>query len=294
MRSIAPILLMLAATGCATTPSAPGEGGGWASMAPRVGALEAQSGGRLGVAVTDSAGRRLFGYRADERFAMCSTFKLLLAGQVLDRASQGVPLDTRVAFTRAEVVSHSPGTEKLVDEQGRGQQSLGAAARDTVVLGDNSAANLILKQMGGPTAFTAAMRAIGDRVTRLDRWETMLNENAPGDVRDTSSPDAMAKSAARYLYGDVLPAEDRATLKGWMIESRTGLARIRAGLPATWVVGDKTGGCGTAYNDVAFAETPGGGRYLIAVYLDRPTVKGKEAEAVIADVARTLADKLAD
>ena len=88
--------------------------------------------------------------------------------------------------------------------------------------------------------------------------------------------------------------EHRKQLRGWLIESQTGLKRIRAGLPQGWVAGDKTGTCGTAYNDVAFVETPGGRKYVIAIYLDRPTVEGDAASAVIADAARIVAADLAD
>lgn len=290
MRMILPAAVLLATSACVTSPREPT--GDSVILAKAVTAIERRSGGRLGVAVTDARGALLFGHRADERFAMCSTFKLLLAGQVLARAADGVSLRTPLPFTRADLVTYSPGTEKRLGADGRGEQRLGFAAKDAVVLSDNSAANLILAHIGGPAAFTAEIHRRGDQVTRLDRNEPTLNENAPGDVRDTTSPAAMAKSAAGYVYGDWLTAGHRDTLRGWLIESETGLGRIRGGLPQGWVAGDKTGTCGTAYNDVAFVEEPGGAKYMIAVYLDRPAVKGDGASAVIADVARAVAQDL--
>lgn len=290
MKMIWAAAALLATPACVASPRAPT--GDSLILARQVAEIEKRSGGRLGVAVTDASGGLLFGHRVDERFAMCSTFKLLLAGQVLERAADGVSLRTPLPFARVDLVPYSPGTEKLVGSDGKGEQRLGFAARDTVVLGDNSAANLILKQMGGPAVFTAALHRAGDTVTRLDRIEPDLNENAPGDVRDTTSPAAMAKSAAAYVFGDRLHADYRGQLRGWMIESETGLKRIRAGLPQGWVAGDKTGTCGTAYNDVAFVEAPGGAKYMIAVYLDRPAVEGDAASAVIAEVARAVAKDL--
>ena len=277
---------LLATSACATTPREPT--GDSVILAKAVTDIEARSGGRLGVAVTDARGNLLFGHRADERFAMCSTFKLLLAGQVLERAANGISLRTPLSFARTDLVPYSPGTEKLLGADGKGEQRLGFAARDAVVLSDNTAANLILKQMGGSAVFTAALHGAGDTVTRLDRIEPELNENALGDVRDTTSPAAMAKSAASYVFGNRLHADYRGQLRGWMIESETGLKRIRGGLPQGWLAGDKTGTCGTAYNDVAFVEEPGGAKYMIAVYLDRPAVRGDAANAAIADVARAV------
>lgn len=289
MRALLAGIALAALAGCAATPGEPL--GDSVIGAKAIRDLETRSGGRLGIAVVDARGKLLSADRGHERFAMCSTFKLLLAGQVLERAAKGVSLRTPLAFTRADLVSYSPGTEKLVGADGKGTQRLGFAARDAVVLSDNTAANLILTQIGGPAAFTAAVRRAGDEVTRLDRNEPELNENALSDERDTTSPIAMATSAASYVFGSRLTPDYRKQLRGWMIESETGLKRIRAGLPQGWIAGDKTGSCGNAYNDVAFVETPGGGKYVIAIYLDRPAVKGDAASAIIAEATRiTVAD----
>ncbi|AMU95757.1 hypothetical protein AOA14_14175 [Sphingopyxis terrae subsp. terrae NBRC 15098] len=276
--------------GCASSPAATNSArdSAQASVANRIAALEKKSGGRLGVAVTDQFGKLIVGHRADERFAMCSTFKLLLAAQTLTAAKNGVSLRTPLPFTRAELLPYSPGAERLLDAEGKGEYRIGFAAEDAVVLSDNLAANLLLDHFGGPTAFTDHVQATGDLVTRLDRMEPDLNANIPGDPRDTTSPAAMAKSAAAYIFGDKLDTAYRTMLRDWLVKSETGLERIRAGLPRTWPVGDKTGSCGTAYNDVAFVEEPGGDKYMIAVYLDRPALKGDAANAIIADVARAV------
>ena len=283
---------LLATAGCASVPREPA--GDSVISAKALREVERRSGGRLGIAVVDARGKLISADRGHERFAMCSTFKLLLAGQLFERAAKGVSLRTPLPFTRADLISYSPGTEKLLGPDGRGEQRLGLAARDAVVLSDNTAANLILTQIGGPAAFTAALQRAGDTVTRLDRTEPELNENAPGDVRDTTSPIAMATSAASYVFGNRLRPDHREQLRDWMVESETGRGRIRAGLPGGWIAGDKTGTCGTAYNDVAFVETPGGKKYVIAMYLDRPTVEGAAANAVIADATRIVAADLAD
>lgn len=282
---------VVALAGCASSPAATNSArdSAQASVANRIDALEKKSGGRLGVAVTDQFGKLIVGHRADERFAMCSTFKLLLAAQTLTAAKNGVSLRTPLPFTRADLLPHSPGAERLLDAEGKGEYRIGFAAEDAVVLSDNLAANLLLDHFGGPTAFTDHVQATGDLVTRLDRMEPELNANIPGDPRDTTSPAAMAKSAAAYIFGDKLDPAYRTMLRDWLVKSETGLARIRAGLPRTWHVGDKTGTCGTAYNDVAFVEEPGGDKYMIAVYLDRPALKGDAANAIIADVARAVA-----
>lgn len=293
MRAAVAVAALLGLTACSAASAPVREPtGDSVLLARQLTDIERRSGGRLGVAVTDTTGRLLFGHRADERFAMCSTFKLLLAGQVLrGAASGGLPLRTPLPLTRADLLPHSPYSETQV---AAGELSLGAAAEHSVRISDNAAANLILKATGGPPGFTRHMRAMGDAVTRLDRTEPDLNENVPGDPRDTTSPAAMAKSGATLVYGDYLDTDGRRTLRSWLVGSTTGRARLRGGLPPAWIAGDKTGSCGTAYNDVAFVEAPDGGRYMVAAYLDRPTVNGDAADAILAEVGRAVAENLTD
>lgn len=258
---------------------------------PQLVALEQRVGGRLGVQIMREDGATIIAHRANERFAMCSSFKLPLAAVVLSAVEQGrVTLTDAMPYTRAELPSHSPAlTERLSGN--RGSITVEAALAETVKVSDNGAANLLLARIGGPAGFTQAMRGWGDDVTRIDRTEPTLNANDAGDVRDTSSPHALTRSIGQMLYGTTLNAENRSRLRRWTAESATGSARFRAGLPAGWAAGDKTGTCAafsapnTQVNDIGWFETPDGTRYLFAVLLDRPTV-GDGAQAAIADVAR--------
>lgn len=258
---------------------------------PRLIEIERRTGGRLGVALMDGAGTILTGHRTDERFAMCSTFKLLLAARVLEGAAQRRwSLAAPLRFTRADLLSHSPITERHV---GRGRIDMRSAASAIVTDSDNASANLLLRATGGPAGLTNWLRRGGDRVTRLDRFELALNENRRGDPRDTTTPSAMASSTRRLAVGNGLRPAGRRQLREWMAASRTGLQRIRAGLPAGWAAGDKTGTCGTAYNDVAWFRSPAGRDYVLAVYLDRPSVPAAAANAAIADVARSAVRTIA-
>lgn len=249
--------------------------------ARRLAAIERASGGRLGVALVDARGRTLFARRQNERFAMCSTFKLPLAAFFAD----GREARTMLPFTRADVLPNSPYSDAVA---AAGGMTVDAAAEHAVADSDNTAANLLLRRLGGPEEYTRRVRAWGDNVTRLDRHETALNENVRGDLRDSTSPAAMAGTARRLVMGNLLEPAARDRLRSWLVASRTGLHRIRAGLPAGWTLGHKTGTCGNAVNDVAFFRTPRGNEYVLAVYLDRPAHDAR-GEAAIADVARLAA-----
>lgn len=251
-------------------------------------------GGRLGVhAIHIDSGRSL-GHRTGERFAMCSTFKWALAGLVLQHCDAGhVALADRYPVTSDDIVPWSPRTEAAVG----GEMSVGALCDAAITISDNSASNLLLRVIGGPEAFTAGVRRLGDDVTRLDRWEPELNSNIPGDPRDTTSPEAMTGLMRQFLFGDVLAADSREQLRAWMTATTTGLNRLRGGLPDEWTAGDKTGTSGNgAFNDVAFAIPPGAGdrdAILIACYLDRPGMESADANPIHADVARRMVSELA-
>ena len=249
--------------------------------------IEEETGGRLGVALVDSKGALLLGFNRDERFAMCSTFKAPLAAAVLLGVEGGkFGLEGEIPFSKADLLDHAPVVKKNLK---RGRMSMGELAEAAVEVSDNSAANLLLPMLGGPEGLTAFMRAHGDTMSRLDRTEPALNENADGDPQDTTTPAAMAGLMGRLIFRD-MKAESADTLRGWLNGSTTGDKRIKAGLPEGWTSGSKTGTCGTAYNDVAVVKSPAGDEYILAVYLDRPTVDAKAAEAAIAETARAALD----
>lgn len=212
-------------------------------------AAEAATGGRVGLAVHDTATGRRFSHRGGERFAMASTFKALLAAAILHRIDAGKDsLDRAIAVAQTDIVSNSPVSESRVGRTA----TVGDLSEAAVIYSDNTAANLLLPAVGGPPGLTAFLRRIGDTVTRLDRYETMMSEARPGDPRDTTSPDAVTATWERLLLGNVLSAASRDQLTRWLVANTTGDTRLRAGLPKGWIVGDKTGtgGHGTV-NDIA-------------------------------------------
>lgn len=249
--------------------------------------IEKEVGGRLGVALVDKSGALLLGFNRDERFAMCSTFKAPLAAAVLIGAEGGkFGLEGEIPFSGDDILDYAPVVKK---NKKRGRMSMGELAQAAVEVSDNSAANLLLPMLGGPEGLTSFMRAHGDATTRLDRNEPTLNENAQGDPRDTTTPAAMAGLMGRLFFRDMKP-ESVDRLRSWFNASSTGDKRIKAGLPEGWTSGSKTGTCGTAYNDVALVKAPNGDEYILAIYLDRPSVDAKKAEAAIAETARAALD----
>jgi beta-lactamase class A len=252
--------------------------------------LEARSGGRLGVAVLDTATGAAVAHRADERFALCSTFKFLAAARVLARVDRGEErLDRRVVFAEKDLVTYSPVTKERVGATGMTLAELCDAA---ITLSDNTAGNLLLASFGGPAGLTGFARSLGDKATRLDRWETELNEATLGDRRDTTTPAAMLENMRLLLLGDALSAPSREQLIAWLIGNKTGAARLRAGVPRDWRVGDKTGsGEHGAANDIAILWPPDRAPVLIAAYFAESSISPEDRNAVLAEVGRIVTAK---
>ena len=255
----------------------------------RFAAIEAKVGGRLGVAALDVTSGARLAHRDDERFPMCSTFKAMAASAVLARVDRGAErLDRFVTYTEADLLSYAPVTRQHVKEGGMALGDLCAAA---VELSDNTAANLVLAAAGGPAGWTGFVRSLGDAASRLDRNEPSLNTSVPGDPRDTTTPLAMMSDLKLAVLGKVLSPGSCGRLTGWLVAGQTGGARLRAGLPASWRVGDKTGtgNHGTA-NDIAVAWTPGGPIVIASYLTGADRASDAERDSAHADVARIVAE----
>ena len=250
--------------------------------------IEKRFSARLGASVWDMETDRRWARRADERFPLCSTFKLVAAAGMLARVDAGQEsLSRRVLIEKADLVTYSPETEKHVGGEG---MTLGAIAEAALTQSDNTAGNVLIDLLGGPEGVTRTARGFGDETFRLDRRETALNEAKPGDPRDTTSPAAMMRTLHALLFGDVLKPESRRQLADWMVANRTGDAKLRAGLPKSWRVGDKTGGgdFGTM-NDVAVIWPAAGQPILVSLYLTDTKASFDDCNAAFAEIGHALA-----
>lgn len=256
--------------------------------------LEASGGGRLYACALNTESGAWLGWRASERFPMCSSFKLSLAAMVLAMDQRGaIDADERVTWTKDELVTFSPFTSEHI-ASGATLRQLAQATQET---SDNTAANILLRKLGGPAALTRFWRSLGDEVTRLDRYEPALNNVPDGEVRDTTTPYAMAKTVAAIVFGDMLQADNRIALAEWMTATKTGLRRVRAGFPEAWNAGDKTGtslwpGMDGTYVDIGFAAPPDRPAISFATcYRTRGSADGIDpaAEAILRQTGEVLA-----
>jgi beta-lactamase class A len=251
-------------------------------------ALESTYAARLGVHAVSPRTGQTIGYRPDDRFAFASTIKALSAGAVLDDLDRS-GLRVRVRWTAADLVDYSPVTARHVED--------GLTVREVIVAAltssDNTAGNLLMRIVDGPAGLQSRLRALGDDTISVDRTEPLLNSATPGDLRDTTTPRALASTFASYVLGDALPVPDRQLLYRSLARSTTGEGLVRAGVPAAWQVADKsgTGGYGTR-NDVAVVRPPGEAAWVIAVMSTRASRGAEPSDALVADATRLIAAEL--
>jgi beta-lactamase class A len=255
----------------------------------RLADIEAREGGRLGVFVRDAGTGATIEHRSDERFPMCSTFKLLTAAAALKRVDEGAErLDRKIAYGPSDLLEYAPIAKAHVAEGGMTVADLCAAAIDW---SDNTAGNLVLQSIGGPAGFTQFARSLGDEVTRLDRNEPTLNESLPGDERDTTSPRSMAGTMQKVLVGDALSDASRSKLQMWLIGDKVGDKRLRAGLPPSWRIGDKTGtGDRGSTNAVAIIWPPGRAPLIATVYYTGSSASVDARNAVHKEIGALIAE----
>jgi beta-lactamase class A len=275
------LLLLLAAS----TPGSTSDFSNW------IRPIEERTGARIGVAALDTASDKRLDYRSEERFPMCSTFKFLAAAAVLKRVDDGQEkLDRFVTYGAKDILEYAPVTKEHLKDGG---MTLGALCAAAVEQSDNTAGNLLLDTIGGPGGLTNFVRSIGDKMTRLDRKEPELNSAIPGDERDTTTPAAMCADMQRLLLGNVLSESLGNQLEDWLRHNETGSLMIRAGIPKTWTVGDKTGrGANGATNDIAIIRPPGRAPILIAIYSIGSTSSADDRAAIVAEAARVVVEFL--
>jgi beta-lactamase class A len=260
--------------------------------APLIETYERTTGGRLGLFAENLRSGTRIAWRAGERFAMCSTFKASLAACVLARVDRGEDhLDAMIAYGPSDILGYAPVAKANL---AKGGLSVADMCQAAVELSDNTCANMLLARIGGPTAMTAFWRATGDTVTRLDHHEPELNRSQPPDIRDTTTPEAMARSLHRFVLGDVLSPTSRGWLIGWMRDCKTGTELLRAGLPSNWVVGDKTGNNGKdALGDIAVAWPRAERPVVICAYTQGGTATGPQLRQLLTDVGKLVGRRLA-
>ena len=281
----------------AATAAGLGWSGAARALAPKdpldlaVEAAETRLGARIGVAVLDEHSGRAWNHRAAERFAFTSTFKAFAAAALLARVDRGEDrLDRRVVFAASDLVTWSPTTEKRVGEPG---MTLAEMAEAAITVSDNTAGNLLLKAIGGPQGLTTFLRSVGDDVGRLDRWETELNEARPGDPRDTTTPAAAAHSLRELVLGKVLTPASRERLTDWLLGDRVGAPLLRAGLPPSWKIADKTGAGGNgARAIVAVCWPPERKPITIAVYIAETAATMADRNTAVAEIGAAIARSL--
>lgn len=257
--------------------------------------IEAAAGGTLGVAFRESGTGRELSYRGDALFPHCSSFKFSLAAMLLSRGESGaIDAHEHVRWSEEDLMFVSPLTTSRLDQGA----TLIELAEATQISSDNAAANILLRELGGPQALTSFWRSLGDETSRLDRMEPALNNVPTGEMRDTTSPAAMARTVEKILFSDVLSEANSTLLAEWMSSTRTGLRRVRAGLPQDWHSGDKTGtsiwpGMGSVYVDIGFARPPGQPALTFAAYYrasETHEAVDPESETVLAQVGAVLAE----
>jgi beta-lactamase class A len=254
-------------------------------------AYERETGGRAGLYAENLSTGRKIGWRADERFVMCSTFKASLAAFVLARVDRGEErLDAMVPFGDKDLQPYAPVARQHL---AKSEMSIAQMCEGAVEFSDNTCANLLLARSGGPAALTAFCKSNGDTVTQLDHYEPELNWSPPGDPHDTTTPAAMAGNLQRFVLGKVLSPGSRERLTGWMLGSKTGDKRLRAGLPKDWKIGDKTGNNGKdACGDIAVVWPKPDVAVVVCAYTQGGTPSPAQTETLFAEIGRMVGQRL--
>ncbi|MDW3137643.1 CARB family carbenicillin-hydrolyzing class A beta-lactamase [Vibrio sp. 1288] len=254
--------------------------------------LEQQTSSRIGVSVWDTQADERWDYRGDERFPLMSTFKTLACAKMLSDMDSGkLSKNATAKVDERSIVVWSPVMDKLAGQNTRIEHACEAA----MLMSDNTAANLVLNEIGGPKAVTMFLRTIGDKATRLDRIEPRLNEATPGDSRDTTTPNAILNTLRTLVEGETLSYESRVQLKIWMQDNKVSDSLMRSVLPTGWSIADRSGAGGhgsRGINAIIWKENHR--PVYISIYVTETELSLQARDQLVAQISQLILQKYKD
>lgn len=261
------------------------------SIQEKIKTLEKSFDGKIGVYAIDTNNNKIVSYRADERFPVQSTMKLMGVAALLKQSDHDKNLlREKIHYTQEDLMPWHPITGKYLT---RGM-TFAALAEAAMSYSDNSAIDIIIKKLGGPKSVTDFARSIGDEAFNIEHYEEDLNAN-PKNIQDTSTPKNMAINVQKLTLGNILTQAQQKQLVIWMRNSTTGYQRIRAGVPIGWVVAEKTGGgLGGGYgiaNDIGILWSPLCKPIVLAIYTVQNQQDAKSRDDIVASTTRIILDE---
>ncbi|MFV0575049.1 MAG: class A beta-lactamase [Vibrio sp.] len=252
--------------------------------------VEQELSARVGVTILDVDSGKLWDHNGDQRFPLTSTFKTIACGKLLNDSEDGqLQLTDTVKVRTVDLVTYSPVVEKYVGKQIELQNACQAA----MYMSDNTAANIIIKAVGGTEAVTQFARTLGDKVTRLDRFEPELNQGKPNDERDTTTPNMISQDINALLFGSVLSEQSKQQLKEWMVNNQVTGNLLRSVLPDYWHIADRSGAGGYGSRSItAVVWTDNQSPVIISIYLTQTEASMDELNQAIVEIGKAIFDSL--
>lgn len=259
---------------------------GTQTIVDKIKVIERQIGAQIGVAIYDVKTQDLWNYNGDFRFPLMSTFKTLACAKLLSDVDKGYQsFETSVVIQKDSLVTWSPITKNHIGEMFSLKQACSAA----MIMSDNTASNIVLDGINGPISLTKFLRSIGDNITRLDRIEPFLGEAVKGDLRDTTTPNAITESLHKLLFGRVLSKESKTQLKQWMIDNKVSDSLLRSVLPRDWSIADRSGAGGFGSRGItAVVWSAIRSPLIISIYLTQTSASFDEQNKAIADIGKEI------
>lgn len=265
--------------------------------------VSAIGGGKVGAtAIHLETGRRA-AFSGTEFFPMASAYKVPIAVTLLDRIDRGQ--DQFERLVTLEKSDYHPGSGTLTalfNPPGFNAPGVALSLRHLLelmlLISDNSATDVLLREVGGADAVNARLKALGVEGIRIDGPTiTMIREsrdrmkNYLADPKDGATPDGMAQLLAKIHRREALSPASTDLLLDILRRCETGRARLSGLLPAGTVVRHKTGTLNGVANDIGYIELPNGaGTVAIAVFVKESASEPAQRERAIAEIGRAAHD----
>lgn len=247
-------------------------------------------------------GKEMASVNGQHTYPLLSVYKFPLALAVLDHLNQNrLPLNTEIPIAQSDLLpdTYSPLRDKY--PQGGIVLTVSELLYYTIALSDNNACDILFRYVGSPQKVNRYIKKLKIKDISIRHTEQQMHENTDYLYQNCATPLALTRLMEQFLERELFSREYRDFLEQTLIRTTTGFNKIRALLPPSVTVGDKTGnsprtikGMKIADNDLAFVRLPGGKQYIIAVLVSDSYENDETNARIIARISKMVYDEFTD
>ncbi|WGQ10035.1 class A beta-lactamase, subclass A2 [Pedobacter gandavensis] len=252
----------------------------------------------VGISVYAIESKDTISVNGDEHYPMQSVFKFHIAMAVLNQVDKGkFSLSQKIHIKKSDLLPDTWSPIRDAHPNGEVDLPLSEIIKYTVSQSDNNGCDILMRLLGGPKPINDYIHSLGVKDVAIKANEEEMHKEWNVQFSNWSTPKAITQLLVKFYTKNLLSKESFNFLWTTMVETSTGVNRIKGQLPKGTIVGHKTGTSGTnnagitaAINDMGIVRLPNGQHYAIAVFVCNTKENEATNDKIISDISKLVWD----